>query len=85
MVDTPFTERYGGDMERYRADSGLVEGEVGWREEGDGRGGEGQPRGEGREGGDHSCDHNLLLLYYSRFVIWSLYMAVYGGDRVIGW
>ena len=38
MVDRPFTERYGGDTERYRADPGLVEGEVGWREEGEGRG-----------------------------------------------
>ena len=37
MVDRPFTERYGGDMERYRPDSGLVEREVGWREEEEGR------------------------------------------------
>ena len=29
MVNRPFTERSGGDTERYRVDSGLVEGEGG--------------------------------------------------------
>ena len=52
MVDRPFTERYGADTERYPFDSGLEEGEVGQREEGESRGGGREAMGGEREGGE---------------------------------
>ena len=55
-------------MERYRADSGLVEGEVGWRKEGEGRGGEGEARGGEREGRGGGTVVVITIYYYSTIV-----------------
>ena len=70
MVDGPFTERYGvdtqygADMGRYQADSGLVKGEVGWREEGEGRGGGGRLGEGGERGGEGGGTIAVITIYY---------------------